>query len=186
MALTIYFALFALTVLFALGVLFNQNTVRSAMCLVGVMACLAVNFLLMRQEFVAFIQIVVYTGAIMVLFLFVIMLLNLREPEVMPWYLRNARFWGGALALIFFFTMAWGVKVFAVTNGLPQAIANEQLLQEKGVSEVVLLSTLMVTKYVAPFILTSVLLLVAVIGAIAMAKRTDEDGREIVIEEEAA
>lgn len=186
MALIIYYALFALTVLLALGVLFNKNTVRSAMCLVGVMACLAVNFLLMRQEFVAFIQIVVYTGAIMVLFLFVIMLLNLREPEVMPWYLRNSRFWGGALALVFFFTMAWGVQVWTVTDGVPGAVANEQAIRDSGVSEVILLSTLMVTKYVAPFILTSVLLLVAVIGAIAMAKRTDEDGREIVIEEEAA
>lgn len=186
MALVIYYALFAITAIFALGVLFNRNTVRSAICLVGVMACLAVNYLLMRQEFVAFIQIIVYTGAIMVLFLFVIMLLNLREPEVMPWYLRNARFWGGTLSLVFFFTLAVGVQIWAVSGVTPGAIENEALIREGGTPEVILLSTLMITKYVAPFILTSVLLLVAVIGAIVMAKRYDEDGVEIVTEEEAA
>jgi NADH-quinone oxidoreductase subunit J len=185
MALFIYYVLFFMTVLFALGVLFNRNTVRSAMCLVGVMLCLAVNYLLMRQEFVAFIQIVVYTGAIMVLFLFVIMLLNLREPEVLPWYLRNARFWGGTLAIIFFFTMAVAIQVWAVSGAEPGAVANERLMKADGTPEVILLSTLMVTKYVAPFILTSVLLLVAVIGAIVMAKRTDDEGREITLEEEA-
>lgn len=185
MALVIYYALFGITVLFALGVLFNRNTVRSAICLVGVMAALAVNYLMMRQEFVAFIQIVVYTGAIMVLFLFVIMLLNLREPEVMPWYLRNARFWGGTLALIFFFTLALAVQVWAV-SGVPGALENEAIIKESGTPEVILLSTLMITKYVAPFILTSILLLVAVIGAIVMAKRYDEDGQEIISEEEEA
>jgi NADH-quinone oxidoreductase subunit J len=155
------------------------------MCLVGVMASLAVNYLLMRQEFVAFIQIVVYTGAIMVLFLFVIMLLNLKEPEVTPWYLRNARFWGGALSLAFFFTLAWGVQVFAVSGATPGAVINEKAIAESGRPEVIHLATLMLTKYIAPFILTSVLLLVAVIGAIVMARRQDEDGNEIVIEEEA-
>ncbi|MCC5877186.1 MAG: NADH-quinone oxidoreductase subunit J [Candidatus Sumerlaeia bacterium] len=184
MALVIYYVLFGITVLFALGVLFNRNTVRSAICLVGVMAALAVNYLIMRQEFVAFIQIVVYTGAIMVLFLFVIMLLNLREPEVMPWYLRKARFWGGALSLVFFFTLALAVQVWTVSGVTPGAIENEAFIKESGTPEVILLSTLMITKYVAPFILTSILLLVAVIGAIVMAKRYDEDGQEIISEEE--
>ena len=186
MGLFIYYLLFFVTVLLALGVLLNRNTVRSAMCLVGVMLCLAVNFLIMRQEFVAMIQIVVYTGAIMVLFLFVIMLLNLREPEVTPWYLRNTRFWGGALGLIFFFVLAWGLQVFSLASGQPGMIAQEQAMEAAQTPAVYYLATLMVTKYVGPFILTSVLLLVAVIGAIVMARRFDEDGNEIVLEEEGA
>lgn len=184
MSLILYATLCFLTVAAALGVLFNRNTVKSAVCLVGVMLCLAANYLMMRQEFVAFIQIVVYAGAIMVLFLFVIMLLNLREKEVTPWYLRNARFWGGALGIAFFFVLAFGIKVFAVSQGAPEALAQEAQMTERGTPEVILLSTLMMTRYIVPFLLTSVLLLVAVIGAIVMARRKDEDGNEIIVEEE--
>jgi NADH-quinone oxidoreductase subunit J len=184
MDLIVYYVLFAMTVAFALGVLLNKNTVRSAMCLVGVMLCLASNYLLMRQEFVAFIQIVVYAGAIMVLFLFVIMLLNLKEAETLPWYLRNARFWGGALGLLFFFIVAWGIQVFSVSDGAPGALANEAAMKESGTPEVIVLATMMMTRYIVPFILTSVLLLVAVIGAIVMARRRDEDGNEIVLDVE--
>lgn len=186
MGLFIYYLLFFITVLLGLGVLLNRNTVRSAICLVGVMLCLAVNYLVMRQEFVAMIQIIVYTGAIMVLFLFVIMLLNLREPEATPWYLRNTRFWGGALGLAFFFVLAWGLQIFSLSSGPPAMVELEQQMQASGTPAVYYLATLMVTKFVAPFLLTSVLLLVAVIGAIVMARRFDEDGKEILLEEEGA
>lgn len=180
----IYILLFAITVACALGVLLVKNTVKSAMFLVGVMLCLAANYLMLRQEFVAFIQVVVYAGAIMVLFLFVIMLLNLREAETVPWYLRNARFWGGALAILFFFIVALGIQVFSVSTGTPGAVANEQAMRQARTPEVILLATKMLTTYIVPFILTSVLLLVAVIGAIVMARRKDEDGNEIVLDPE--
>ena len=184
MELILYYTLFVITVGFALGVLLNKNTVKSAMSLVGVMVCLAVNFLLMRQEFVAFIQIIVYAGAIMVLFLFVIMLLNLKERETTPWYLRSARFWGGALGLTFFFVMAWGLQVFSVTASTPAMGTVQANLAAAGTPEINVLSTLMITRYIVPFLLTSVLLLVAVIGAIVMARRHDEDGNEILVDEE--
>ncbi|MCC6548327.1 NADH-quinone oxidoreductase subunit J [Candidatus Sumerlaeota bacterium] len=184
MVLFLYSILFVITVALAVGVLLNKDTVRSAMCLVGVMMCLAANYLLMQQEFVAFIQIVVYAGAIMVLFLFVIMLLNLREVEVLPWYLRNARFWGGVLALLFFFVVGFGINVFRSSHGIPGVVAKEQALAESGTPEVIILATQMMTTYIVPFLLTSVLLLVAVIGAIVMARRRDEDGNEIVLDPE--
>lgn len=181
--LILYTLLFITTVGFALGVLLNKNTVKSAICLVGVMASLAVNYLMMGMEFVAFIQIIVYAGAIMVLFLFVIMLLNLRENETTPWYLRSARFWGGALGILFFGCVAYGIFVFAPT-AQPEAVAVQKQIQAQDTPEVILLSTVMITKYIVPFLLTSVLLLVAVIGAIVMARRKDEDGLEIVLEED--
>lgn len=184
MALFLYYILFFVTVGLALGVLLNRNTVQAAICLVGVMLSLAVNYLVMYQEFVAITQIIVYTGAIMVLFLFVIMLLNLRDLETTPWYLRSMRFWGGALALVFFIVLAWGLDIFSVPSGSPGMVQKETLLADAKVSEVTVLATTMITKYVAPFLLTSVLLLVAVIGAIVMARRFDEDGNEIVLEEE--
>ncbi len=186
MAGLVYTLLFLITVAFGLGVLLNRNTVSSAMCLVGVMFCIAVNYLMMRQEFVALIQILVYAGAIMVVFLFVIMMLNLRERETTPWYLRNARFWGGALAIVFFFVLAAGIQIFAVSGGTKATAAKEAAIAARETPEVILLATLMLTEYIAPFLLTSVLLLVAVIGAIVMARRKDEDGNEILIEEEVA
>lgn len=186
MSLLIYWTLFALTVVFALGVLAFSNTVKSAISLVFTMLCIAANYLLMRQEFVAFIQIIVYAGAIMVVFLFVIMLLNLREPETTPWYMRKMRYWGGGLAFLFFFVLAWAIQVFSVMDAAPAAAGQEVARQASGQAEVTQLATLMVTQYIVPFLLTSVLLLVAVIGAIVMARRKDEDGQEIVIEEEAA
>lgn len=185
MALFLYYILFFLTVGLALGVLLNRNTVQSAICLVGVMLSLAVNYLIMYQEFIAMTQIIIYTGAIMVLFLFVIMLLNLRELETTPWYLRNARFWGGSMALIFFIVLAWSLDIFSIPSGQPGMAAKEEIFRENQLSEVTVLATTMITKYVAPFILTSILLLVAVIGAIVMARRHDEDGNEIVLDEEA-
>jgi NADH-quinone oxidoreductase subunit J len=184
MDLIVYYLLFFITVGFALGVLLNKNTIKSAMCLVGVMVCLAANFLLMRQEFVAFVQIIVYAGAIMVLFLFVIMLLNLRERETTPWYLRSTRFWGGAMGLTFFFVRAWVMQIFSITDAPPAIIARQDALAQSGMTEIAALSTLMVTQYIVPFLLTSVLLLVAVIGAIVMARRFDEDGNEIIIDDE--
>lgn len=182
--LIVYSILFLATASLALGVLLNRNTVRSAMCLVGVMICLAANYLLMYQEFVAYIQILVYAGAIMVLFLFVIMLLNLKEAEILPWYLRNARFWGGILAVLFFLLLGFGIKNFHTSSGAPRAVANQAELAKSGTAEVMVLATKMMTTYIAPFILTSVLLLVAVIGAIVMARRRDEDGNEIVLDPE--
>jgi NADH-quinone oxidoreductase subunit J len=185
MEMMIYSAVFLLTVAFALGVLFNNDTVRSAISLVGVMICLAVNFLLMRQEFVAAIQVVVYAGAIMVLFLFVIMLLSLKDAEKSPHYMRSTRFWGGVVGIIFFFVLAVGIQVFAVSMGKPGALETEVAIAEGGVPEVILISIMLMTKYIAPFLLTSVLLLVAVIGAIVMARRKDDDGNEIVLDQEA-
>jgi NADH-quinone oxidoreductase subunit J len=175
----LYGLVFLLTTLGAVGVLVNRDTVKAALSLVLVMVMLAVNFLLMGQEFVAFIQIIVYAGAIMVVFLFVIMLLNLREREQSPWYLRNARLLGGFLAAAFFLVTGFAVRTFFGTN--------EATAASLGMAEplaIASLSTALITKWVGPFVLTSVLLLVAVIGAVVMARRQDEDGNDIVVEAE--
>lgn len=172
-----YAILFALTVFAGAMVLLAKDTVKSAMALVMVMICLAANFLLMGQEFVAFIQIIVYAGAIMVVFLFVIMLLNLREVEKAPWYLARWRGYGGSLALLFFFLLAWGIQTFQTTEVIRRPA-------DAAAASIPALSTAMLTQWVLPFVLTSVLLLVAVIGAVVMARRTDDDGKEIVVDED--
>ncbi len=171
----VYAVLYAVTVGAALGVLLNKDTVKSAMCLVLVMIALAGHYLYLGQEFVFAIQIIVYAGAIMVLFLFAIMLLNMREREVTPWYLRNSRFVGGAFALAFFILLAVGINTFG-TIGEGRSPAPAPSIPE--------LATLLTTKYSLPFLLTSVLLLVAVIGAVVMGRRTDpETGEDYLADE---
>ena len=167
----IYGILYLVTIGAALGVLLNKDTVKSAMCLVLLMLSIAVHYLFMAHEFVFAIQIVVYAGAIMVLFLFVIMLLNLREREIVPWYMRNTRFIGIALGLVFFFLMAVGVTTVASLEA-----AGVRPLANPSIPD---LATLLTTKYVVPFILTSILLLVAVIGAVVMGRRGDPETGEL-------
>ncbi len=174
----VYGILYLVTIVGALMVLFNRDTVKSAMSLILVMISLAAHYFLMGQEFVGAIQIIVYAGAIMVLFLFVIMLLNMREREISPWYLRGARFWGGAMALVFFTVLAFTISFFAAEPG------NYTTSMAPSIMD---LATLLTTKYFVPFLLTSVLLLVAVIGAVVMGRRFDpETGEEYIpVEEEA-
>lgn len=173
----IYAILYVVAVGGALMVLFNRDTVKSAMSLVLVMLALAGHYFYMGQEFVGAIQIIVYAGAIMVLFLFVIMLLNVREREVTPWYLRSSRFTGGLMALVFFFLLAFGISTFGAVElasaGARPAPSNNEIF------------SMLMTKYLVPFLLTSVLLLVAVIGAVVMGRRFDpETGEEYQVEEE--
>lgn len=173
----IYAILYVVTVTAALTVLLTRDTVKSAMALVFVMVSLAAHFFLMGQEFVGATQIIVYAGAIMVLFLFVIMLLNMREREVTPWYLRAPRFWSGVLALMLFTLIALGINAFdagSSSDGYVTAPA----------PRIIDLATLLTTKYALPFLLTSVLLLVAVIGAVVMGRRFDpETGEEYVTDD---
>src|SRR5919112_5562925 len=79
----LFYVFAALAVISALGVVTMRNPIYGALCLLGTFLCVAVLFLLRHAEFVAIVQIFVYGGGIMVLFLFVIMLINLhRLPEV--------------------------------------------------------------------------------------------------------
>ena len=84
MGFVLFFLLGGLMVLSAIGVVVVRHPVRSAMCLVVTLFLLAVFFIFLDADFVAALQVVVYAGAIMVVFLFVIMLLNLQEDQPPP------------------------------------------------------------------------------------------------------
>jgi len=173
--LVIYATLYVITVAAAIGVLVNRDTVKSAMCLVLVMLSLAAHYFYLGMEFVGAIQIIVYAGAIMVLFLFVIMLLNVREREIIPWYLRKARWLGAALAAFIFVILVASTRYFA-----PEVDASAGIVARPApsIEEIV---TLLITKFSLPFLLTSILLLVAVIGAVVMGRREDpETGEEYI------
>ena len=155
------FALVAvLIVVSALGVILARNPVRSALCLVMTLFFLAVLYLFLGAHLVGALQIIVYTGAIMVLFLFVIMLLNLQEdPEE-----RSAvTTLGTAFGLCAVFV---GLLIHMVgNNGSTAGPAQEGFGTIQSVAEALFLRLML------PFEMTSLLMLVAIVGAVVLAKR---------------
>lgn len=149
----------------AILVVVQRNPVASALFLIAALCAQAILYLLLKAPFLAVIQIIVYAGAIMVLFLFVIMLLNLRKDEFVPEKRKVQRFFGILFAVILFIEI--GALVKLSITGLPQTsgITNPDFGSVHQVGQ------LLFTDYLFPFEVTSVLLLVAIVGAIVMAKR---------------
>lgn len=154
----------ALLVLSALGVVTARSPIRSALSLVVTLFLLAVTFLFLDAHLVAALQIIVYAGAIVVLFLFVIMLLNLQEdpPAVMRTAVRGISFAGGSLFLFAGIALFLGAADHGAGMTAPAA-------PSFGTTEVI--ARQLFTKHLLAFEATGVLLLVAVVGAVVMAKR---------------
>jgi NADH-quinone oxidoreductase subunit J len=176
MAETIGFWLLAvISVGSALAVVVNRNPVRCALFLIVNFVCLAIFYLMLRAEVLAVLQVVVYAGAIMVLFLFVIMLLNLGGEQVLHDPLFGQRPLGvlfGALLLGFLgntFARAALSPVPASPPAEPPAGVQADPVFQIGY--------LLFTKYVYPFELTSLLLLIGIIGTVMLAKRRVGDTR---------
>lgn len=150
----------------AFGMLLSRNAVYSALFLVLNFVTVAVFYLLLGAPFIAMAQVTVYAGAIMVLFLFVIMLLGadeLPKAEVLPWQ--------RPLAIVLALILAVEATFLLVTKARPAgdvlqpetAVNSMDNLRELGLS---LFST-----YLLPFEVTSILLLVAMVGAIVLTKK---------------
>ena len=150
----------------AILVISHRNPVASALFLIATMVSLAVLFLALNAPFLAAIQIIVYAGAIMVLFLFVIMLLNLRRDEFGPERRKGQRFFGILFGFLFLILIATGINVGLSTLTQPEATAEKVV--PTGVES---LAEVLFTEYLFPFELASILLLVAIVGAVVMAKR---------------
>ncbi len=158
----IVFAIMALVIVVtSIGVVAVRNPVRSALNLVAGFFALAVLYVFLYAQFVAAVQIIVYAGAIMVLFLFTIMLLNLGAPSELAerGEIKRPITWG--LAVLFVIVLSGGV--FARLGGAQPATDDVGTVQMVG--------KFLFTDWVYPFELTSVLLLIAIVGAIVMAKR---------------
>lgn len=150
----------------ALGMLFSKNAVYSALFLVLNFVTVAVFYLLLGAPFIAMSQITVYAGAIMVLFLFVIMLLgaeNLPKAEVLPWQKPLAI--GLAVVLVVESTYLFVTKARPAGDVLaPDASVN-------GMENLRQLGMVLFNEYLLPFEVTSILLLVAMVGAIVLTKK---------------
>ncbi len=158
----IFFLILAgLSIASSLLVIFQRNVVHSAMFLVATLFLIAVLFLTLEAPMVGILQILVYAGAIMVLFLFVIMLLN---PVVLE---RRRVFWwglGSLAALLLVFVLV------SLVSDAPSPVAGHAATGGAFGSPEMLARSLF-TDFVLPFEIASVLLLVAIIGAVVLAKR---------------
>ncbi|HTX76302.1 MAG TPA: NADH-quinone oxidoreductase subunit J [Terracidiphilus sp.] len=147
----------------ALNLLLQRHPINSALSLVVVMSSLAVLYLLLGAEFLAAAQIIVYAGAIMVLFVFVVMLLNAgREERTMG--SRAAKVVGfPAIAVV----LAVIATVILKAQGLGTASLNDPITSTEELSRVLFHELLL------PFEVTSVLILIAILGAVALARSGD-------------
>ena len=160
----VFLVLAAVAVAGALNLILQRHPIHSALSLIVVMVALAGLYLLQGAEFIAAVQIIVYAGAVMVLFIFVIMLLNAGEEEREN-LSRLARFVGVPLGLVFLVEVAYWIA--RATSHMAQS-SNQAVSTRE-------LSTLLFREYVFPFELTSFLILIAILGALVLARREDSD-----------
>lgn len=159
----LFWALSAVAVGCALGVILSRNPVNSVMFLILTFFAISGHYVLMNAQFLAIVNIIVYAGAIMVLFLFVIMLMNLNadvEPQKGQLVQLAGVISGGVLFL---------VVLAAIKTAVPVAV-------DKTASDIGLITNLgkvLFTKYVLPFEISSVLFLSAMIGAVVIGKKED-------------
>jgi NADH-quinone oxidoreductase subunit J len=165
MELVVFIILSILCIVSAANIILQRHPIHSALSLVLTFVGLAGIYIQMHAEFIAVMQIVVYTGAIMVLFVFVIMLLNAKAEENIPDKLTSLKYLG--IPLVVLLVGMVGLKVFgsfseeSIQISIPVNVAgNTQAIGK-----------LLYTQYALPFEVTSVLLLVAIVGAIVMAKK---------------
>jgi NADH-quinone oxidoreductase subunit J len=164
-ALFIVFAVIAVAT--ALNVLLQRSPLYSALSLIGTLASLSALYLTLRAQFIAAIQIVVYAGAIMVLFIFVIMLLNVPKDQPQVEKQKGLRYlaipFAGLLIAETFYVLR-----FVPPLSMPPVPAEAA---DRAVGTTWSIGTALFTDYLLPFEVTSVLILMAVVGAMVLARR---------------
>jgi len=160
----LFFFLSALAIGSAIMVLVSKNTVYSVLWLVAVFFAISGHYILLNAQFLAIVNLIVYAGAIMVLFLFVIMLMNLdaqSEPQKNRWMKLAGVISGGCFLMVL-------VSLVRQANELTNKKA---LTVEGNIGLIKNLGKVLFNDYVVPFEITSVLFLSAMIGAIVIGKK---------------
>lgn len=153
-------------ILAALGVVVCGSPIYSALYLIGHMVCLALLFLLYNAEFIAAVQVVVYAGAVMILFLFIIALLGAKKEELKLTDITFEKFLAGSFVGTLFCELLMTLAV-----GETRPVMGEmtpEVLQQVGSAKAIGLT--LFSKHLISFELASILLLVATIGVICLAK----------------
>ncbi len=166
MGLVAFFVIAVVALLGALGLVLSRNSVHSALFLVANLFCVALLYLSLNADFLAVVQVIVYAGAIMVLFLFVITLLNPSHEEA-PNQLAGQGWIAGILAVALLLEVG-GVILSGVFSVIKSPAVPPVVDWGDNVHAV---GTLLYTQFLFPFEVTSILLLVALVGATVLAKR---------------
>ena len=159
----LFLAFAAIAVVCAINVVVQTHPISSALSLVGVMGSLAVLYLLLGAEFIAMAQLIVYAGAVMVLFVFVIMLLNAGAES------KRGRSLAVQLVGVPGFLLLLGLLSYAIVRLSPHATIVRFGGFTGGTAKDI--GEALFTRYLLPFEVTSILILVAIIGAIVLARK---------------
>lgn len=172
MHLVLFFIFGAVCVGAAINLLVQKHPINSALSLIVVMGSLALLYLLLGAEFVAAVQVIVYAGAVMVLFVFTIMLLNAGEEERLPHTSRVAVMLGVPGLIVGTATIIWVVSRRAGFDAI--AIGGPSVLNgTEGFGNPRSVAQLLFRDYLLPFEVTSILILIAILGAVVLARREE-------------
>ncbi len=162
---TVFFYIFSvIAILSALGVIILKNPVHSAVCLISCLLQVAALYVLLRVPFLAAVQVFIYVGAVMVLFLFAVLILDIGKERLKK-QIHSQRILAVPAVAVFL-----AIAVYLIVKSgpiIPLGKYSEEMLEKN--TEVI--GKLLYTKYVFPFEVVSVLLLVALIGAISLVMR---------------
>jgi NADH-quinone oxidoreductase subunit J len=165
----VFYILSALTLLFAAGVIFSKSPIYSIIFLILTFFCISGHYIMMNAQFLAIVNIIVYAGAIMVLFLFVVMLMNLNgdtEPQKSKFVQVSAVLSGGLLFLVI---------IAAFKTYTLQILPGNTINGQTSIGLISNLGAILFKDYVLPFEISSVLFLSAMIGAVVIGKKDEVD-----------
>ena len=160
----LFFFLSALAIFSAIMVLVSKNPVHSVLWLIAVFFAISGHYILLNAQFLAIVNLIVYAGAIMVLFLFVIMLMNLNaetEPQKHIWMKLAGAISGGCFLLM----------LVSLVRQTAELSGKKVMLAEGNIGLIKNLGKALFSDYVVPFEITSVLFLSAMVGAVVIGKK---------------
>lgn len=162
MNISLFYLVAFLSIFFALLVIFSKNPVHSVLYLIITFFTFTIHYILLNAQFLAIVNFIVYMGAIMVLFLFVLMLLNLNK-DTEPMKSNLLKIVGVIAGMCLLVTLAGSAKVLG--NSQPV------VLQNPGLGLVKNLGKVLFSEFLLPFEVSSILLLSAMVGAVLLAKK---------------
>lgn len=162
MGISLFYFVAFLSVFFSLLVIFSKNPVHSVLYLIVTFFTFTVHYIILNAQFLAVVNFIVYMGAIMVLFLFVLMLLNLNK-ETEPMKSNLLKIAGVIAGMCLLVTIAGSVKALEISDPM--------VLRNPGIGLVENLGRVLFSDFLLPFEVSSILLLAAMVGSVLLAKR---------------
>lgn len=162
MNISLFYLVAFLSIFFSLLVIFSKNPIYSVLYLIITFFTFTIHYILLNAQFLAIVNFIVYMGAIMVLFLFVLMLLNLNK-DTEPMKSNFLKVIGVIAGMCLLVTLAGSVK--SLNNSAPVMLQNPDLGLVKNLGKVLF------SKFLLPFEVSSILLLSAMVGAVLLAKK---------------